>query len=379
LQLIASLNGSRLATWGFTAEAGLRGIKRYKINPLLDGRVCPFCRLVSQQEFDTEAARAKVIEALQVQDPNDLRTVQPWPKVTDALLKEYKSYSAKDFTARGWHIPPYHAGCRCICAPTGEETVRTAKPVLPMEQAIPAQTVTHDTLKEIGINASQEEINHWNRYLSLNPVAVLSKLSGMTPQEILEGKLGKGALQFLKNGDIGFKARGVMEGVRFATSTVLDPYTGTYYLTQSDFQTGNPQAASRFLARLFTSLVDIGTSAAAKQLVVSVAVGEAPVYVQLGFVPTQADWDVIRQTALGEMENGALVAMASSLSDEDRLLVEHLLQSKDPQSITALMDLDLSYQGETVGQAILKEAQGEFRLDLDNPAVVSYLKESFAA
>jgi 2'-5' RNA ligase len=28
LQLIASLNGSRLATWGFTAEAGLRGIKR---------------------------------------------------------------------------------------------------------------------------------------------------------------------------------------------------------------------------------------------------------------------------------------------------------------------------------------------------------------
>jgi hypothetical protein len=32
-----------------------------------------------------------------------------------------------------------------------------------------------------------------------------------------------------------------------------------------------------------------------------------------------------------------------------------------------------------VGQRILKEAQGEFRLDLDNPAVVNYLKESFAA
>jgi hypothetical protein len=380
LQLIASLNGSRLATWGFTAEAGLRGIQHYKINPLLDGRACPFCRLVSQQEFDTEAARQKVVEALQVQNPDDLKTVQPWPKQSEALLKNYRTYTAKDFTERGWHIPPYHAGCRCICAPTGEETVRVKKPAIgATQQTIPVQTVTADTLKELGISASQEEINHWNRYLNLNPVGILSKLSGMSPQEILEGKLGRGAIQFLKNGDIGLKARGVTDGIKFATSTVLDPYTGTYYLTQSDFQAGDAKGVGHFLANLFTSLVDIGTSAGAKQLVVSVAVGEAPQYVQLGFVPTQSDWDSIRKVALAEMDSGALQTMASSLSDEDRLLVQHLLESQDPDSVTALIDLDLSFEGETVGQKILKEVQGEFRLDLTDPAVVNYLKESFAA
>jgi hypothetical protein len=380
LQLIASLNGSRLATWGFTAEAEIRGIKRYKINPLLDGRVCPFCRLVSQHEFDTGNAREKILEALAVQNPDDLKTVQPWPKVTDAAMKEYKSYSAEDFTNRGWHIPPYHAGCRCICAPTGEQTIRVSKPgVPPMQQTIPVQTVTADTLKEIGINASQEEVDHWNRYLSLSPVGILSKLSGMTPQEILEGKLGRSALQFLKNGDIGFKARGVSNGIRFATSTVLDPYTGTYYLTQADFQTGDVKAARKFLGQLFTSLVDIGTSAAAKELVVSVAAGEAPGYVQLGFVPKQDDWDAIRKAALADMENGSLQDMAASLSEEDRLLLRHLLESNDPESIVALVDLDLSYEGETVGQRILNEVQGEFRLDLSNPNVLNYLKENFAA
>jgi hypothetical protein len=376
LQLIASLNGSRLATWGFTAEAQLRGTTRYRINPLLDGRVCPFCRLVSQKVFDVASARAKVVELLRVENPDDLKTLQPWPKVTPETMANYEQYSKEDFVNRSWNIPPFHAGCRCVLTHDEGEEVRPAKPKVNLGQPplpIPEQRITPDTLKEIGVAATQEQVDHWNRYLQLSPVAVLAKLSGLPAQDILQGKLGKAALRFLSDGTVGINAKGVATDLKYAVSTVLDPYTGTYYLTQAEFKAGNTEAAQRFLAHLFPALADIGVSTAAHSLVVAVAQGEAEQYVQLGFLPDQDTWDQIRQAALDQWEQ-----VSAPLRSEDRLLIQHLLESNDPASLTALVDLQLQIQGQSVGDWVLAEAQGQFSLDLGNTDTLNYLKENLA-
>lgn len=371
IQLISSLNASRLATWGFTAEAEIRNVQTYKITPVLDGRICAFCLLISGQEFSVKDAREKILECLQAQNPEDLKTIQPWPSVTKEALLEYRDYTEQDFVEAGLHIPPYHARCRCVLTTEESEAPRLEKPALPEHnQLLPEQIITLDTLKELGMNASQEQVDHWNSYVKLSPVAVLQSLSGKDPKDILKGVLGKKPIQFLKNGDIAMKSKGILDSVKYSVGTVLDPYTGTYYLSQAEFVAGNPQAAKQFVGRLMNSLIDVGVSTAAKSLVIYVAAGEAVNYIRLGFLPTQENWDTIRVDLLQEMKSGSLEEMADSLTEDQYRLIQHILQNRDPESLSVLVDLDLEFEGDSIGDILLKNVSGNFSLNLADEDLV---------
>lgn len=359
LQLIASLNASRLATWGFTAEAEVRGIKRYKLTAVLDGRICPFCRMMNGKEFEVSDARNKITEALSAQNPEDLKIIQPWPKQTQTAMEEYRNFSEADFVKKGLQIPPFHAGCRCVLT---MEEIPLEKPAV-QNSPLPEQTITQDTLKELKVTATEKDVDHWNRYVKLNPIQVLQSLSGKDPKQILESP-NKNSIQFLKNGDIGMNAVGIMDDVKYSVGTILDPYTGTYYLTHADFVLGDVDAGRQFLGRLFQSLETIGKSSAAKVLIVAVAAGEAASYVRLGFLPSQQQWDQIRQQALAEMKNGSLVQMAGSLSEDQLRLLENLLQDHDPSSAVVLVNLDVDYEGESIGDLIFQNVSGNFSLNL---------------
>jgi len=372
LRMIASLNSSRLATWGFTAEAEVLGMARYRLTAILDGRTSKFCRLINGKVFNVPDARRKVIEVLEVQDPNDLRVVQPWPKQTKAALAEFAQMSAEELTARGLHIPPYHPHCRTILraiqSSTGESTEIT--PTVPAE-AEAFHAVTADDLKELGIEATPEQVDQWNEHVGMTPVELLSKFSGLPPQEVMTKGQGVGAnpIRFEESGNIGFNVRGSSpQGIEFKLGALLDPFTGTYYLTRADLEAGNPKGELAFMKQMFSALIDMGLKSTATEVAVGVA-GNAAYYARLGFLPDELEWDSLRTHALTIAE-----PMLASLQPQDRLLVEHLLQDRSVNALSALVELPFTYEGVTIGEWLFGDAVGTWGLDLTDDLLVAQAK-----
>lgn len=372
LRMIASLNSSRLATWGFTAEAEVRGLARYRLTAVLDGRTSKFCRMINGKVFDVTDAREKVIEALNVQDPNDLRVVQPWPKQTREAMAQFATMGADELVARGLHIPPYHPYCRTLLRPVtssaGELGPEDVTPTIPAG-AETFQPVTLADLKELGVEATQEQLDLWNAHVGMSPVELLSKLSGVSPQEVMTDGVGANPIQFSDAG-IAMRARGEVSGVEFKLGALLDPFTGIYYLSYADLMAGTPKAEAKFLRRMFSALIDMGkASPTAEALAVGVA-GNAAYYAKMGFLPDEIEWDAIRQYALDALDT-TLQPMMASLAPADQELVRHLLQDRSVSALSALTDLPFMYEGKTIGEHILSTISGTWALDLTDEAMLS--------
>lgn len=111
LQLISSLHSSRLAAWGFTAEAEVLGISRYQLVAVLDNRTSDFCQMINGREFDVTDARQKLDEVLSAQDPEDLKILQPWPDQDSQSIADYQDMSEDELVGEGLMIPPFHPSC----------------------------------------------------------------------------------------------------------------------------------------------------------------------------------------------------------------------------------------------------------------------------
>lgn len=378
LRMIASLNSSRLATWGFTAEAEVLGAARYKLTAVLDGRTSKFCRMINGRVFDIPDARRKVIEALNVQDPEDLRVVQPWPKQTKADMLMYAEMSDEEFVERGWHIPPYHPFCRTLLkhVPSSEgEATEPPVATVPVESEV-FQAVTEADLRELGISATPEDVAQWNAHIGMTPVELLSKLTGVPPQEVMTKGQGVGdkPIRFDDAGNIGLRAAGEdTNGVEFKLGAILDPFTGIFYLTQADLLAGTPKAELAFLKNLFKELIGSASKTTATELAVGVA-GNAAYYAKLGFLPDDLEWDSIRLFAQTEVEKGTLKAVVEALAPEDQLLVKNLLNDHSPSALSALVELPFYYEGRSIGEWILSEVGGTWALDLTDDVLVNQAK-----
>jgi len=380
LRMIASLNSSRLATWGFTAEAEVLGMARYKLTAVLDGRTSKFCRMINGHIFDVPDARRKVIEALNVQDPNDLKTVQPWPKQTKEAMAEYAKMSPQDFVDRGLHIPPYHPHCRTLLRHVQSSAGKATEPPVP---TLPDDTevfhpITQADLKELGVEATPEEVAWWNSQIGMSPTELIAKLTGMPPQEILtKGKgIGANPIRFDEGGagNIGVRARGELpSGVEFAMGAILDPFTGIFYLSEAALEVGTPAAEISFLKNLFSEMINTGLRTSATEVAVGVA-GNAAYYAKLGFLPDDLEWETLRTHTLTELESGGLQEMFQSLAPLDQELVKHLLQDQSASALSALVDLPFTYEGRTFGEWMLEDAGGTWGLDLTDEAVVNQAK-----
>lgn len=117
MQTISALHTSRVSAYGFTAEAEATGVTKYEISAQLDNRVCPVCEEMDGQEFEVEDARASLDQILHVSDPEDLRTLQPWPSQSAHDVSEMALMTPDELVDRNWHVPPYHPDCRCLLVP----------------------------------------------------------------------------------------------------------------------------------------------------------------------------------------------------------------------------------------------------------------------
>ena len=159
MQLISSLHTSRLAVWGFAAEADLLGLTTYKLSAVLDGRTSAFCRAINGKVFKVDDARKSINEILSVQNPDDVKSLQPWPKQDKASMEKYAEMTPEELTAAGLHIPPFHPGCRTMLVRVGKAP-RTEKPSVPKErEKLPKVVSTKETFEELGLTVTDSVVS----------------------------------------------------------------------------------------------------------------------------------------------------------------------------------------------------------------------------
>ena len=377
IQLASSLNSSRLATWGFTSECEQLGRQTYRLTAVLDGRTSPFCRIIDGREFSVASASKQVLDSLMVQNPEDLKEVQPWPDQSKDAIAEYEQMSDDELIALGLNIPPFHPFCRTMCVSSDENEGETGPGLEGGENTGPLETVaaTPQDFQDVGISdVTEDELAHWNDYIGLNPQTALETMFG-GDLEALKAKLVDKALDILSGGSFGFRATGILEDGTFDLETVLDPFTRTVYLEGADL-TGDPEQAAQFMRRVFNGMIDTGMSAGMSALAVDVGDG-AYDYLQMGFLPKADDWEDFRQQSIDALQDGSLKDVFDSLNADDKDELLNILSNPDEHALNDLLAKDWQYDGQAVGEILLQDLHGQFVLDLTDDDAVAQAKEYF--
>lgn len=115
----ANLTTSRLSSYGFMYEANRQGATSYQISEILDKRTCPFCQGIHGKIFKLAPAKDRMESILRVQDPNELKTLAPFPPQKIADINAYADMSNAELQALGYDVPPFHPRCRGLLQKRG--------------------------------------------------------------------------------------------------------------------------------------------------------------------------------------------------------------------------------------------------------------------
>jgi hypothetical protein len=124
INFTSSLHTSRLASWGFLNECEFQGYVEYKISEMLDPRTCPICSRMHGRKFKVAPAKKKLDSWLSVTDPDQLKSIAPFPRQDSVSLALFDRLSNEDLVKRGWDTPPYHPRCRGILVKVSEKIER---------------------------------------------------------------------------------------------------------------------------------------------------------------------------------------------------------------------------------------------------------------
>ena len=116
----ANLTTSRLVSFGFLAEATKSGVDEYQINEVLDTKTCPVCQYMHGKTFRVQNEYGRLLQALSTSDPQELKTISPWPSQSKAGLKDLYDMDPGEMQGAGYGSPPFHPGCRGMLVQVGE-------------------------------------------------------------------------------------------------------------------------------------------------------------------------------------------------------------------------------------------------------------------
>lgn len=266
LEMTATLHAARLSGWGFVAEADLIGVTEYKLSAQLDNRTSEFCRLIHGRVFKVEDARPLLDTAVYSDNPDDLKTIHPWPKQTKTALGALSRMSDSEIVANRYHVPPFHPGCRTMMIAT-KTVSRITKPKQVDQDVVESDK---EDFNFVGVKVSDKQLGLWNDYIQVKPSTLLQAFTGKLLKDI--AGVGKGMLKITPKGYIhlvdGKKA------LRFSTGTgrmLTD-------MSNSDLVDNWPSMEST--VRMM----------GASTLETTVASGYAETLLGMGFVPAQSSW-----------------------------------------------------------------------------------------
>lgn len=123
----ANLTTSRMVTYGGLTELQDKGYRTFQLQAVLDSKTSKLCRRLHGRVFKVDVALSALIPILHTTDPDDLKSMAPFPKQNKDSLAQIERMSNKELQDIGIFIPPFHPSCRTIVVKTGE--VRVAEPV----------------------------------------------------------------------------------------------------------------------------------------------------------------------------------------------------------------------------------------------------------
>lgn len=347
LRLISGLHSSRIAVWGFTAEAEITGITEYKLTAVLDSRTSDFCRMINGKTFKVEDARRSIVQILESDNPDDVRILQPWPKQTKAALEEFRTLSAEELTARGLHIPPFHPGCRTVLVTVKQaQKLRVERPAFTPETKLTEYLATSDDFQALGVSLDEAQVEHWNRFLRVNPVSLLSRLSGLSGNDLMSGVRGKAyaPISITHDGDVRLRFK-LPEYSNASVSTVYEPLSGTLFVEYLSFAKGySATAAAVAVERLLLAVKETSVELGASNAVMEVSGTFALPLAQRGVAPVSEDWFSV-SGKLKSLVEGDLSSMFALLTSSERQAVLDLLKSHDPKALVALANMRLTAEG----------------------------------
>lgn len=186
LQMVSALHTSRVSAVGFVAEAETLGVSEYAISEQLDNRICPICFEMHGKRFRVADARATLDTVFAVDSPDDLKSIQPWPKQDKASVSRFKKLDDDQLVLNNWHIPPFHPGCRGLLVHVNDVPVLTQ---LPSTQAAyekePEYLQTAADFAAYGTKATLDDIGAWNTWVGMPVKDYLAAVTGKNPFQIL--------------------------------------------------------------------------------------------------------------------------------------------------------------------------------------------------
>lgn len=371
--ITSSLHTSRLSAYGFTAEADATGQTTYQINEVLDKRTCPVCEVMHGMQFSVEDAKALLDVVVRTQNPEELKSLQPWPSQSKAGITKLKGMKQAEIIAMGWHIPPFHPRCRGLLGRVGRVGPHPSSPEA-QKPPTEAYKPSVEDFKAVGITAKPEQLDMWMEMMGMSPAEVLASLVGENEGELLEALVGGLSLAKTK-GMIGLKKLAITDGEIAITmnskafGSTEDIYQSLKfmeaeqqtYLSVLELAAADQGAGlvKKYMKNLVALSNDLGMKSIGLQAGLDVG-GYA--WAKYGFAPDVLEWDALKKVIAAKVESENILLGKSALQVK---AYKSIMQSTNPESLFALSDIP------ELGKEILLGTTWAGKLDLTNPEAMT--------
>ncbi len=355
----SSLHTSRLASWGFTIEAEVTGVTSYKVSEQLDSRTCLVCREMHGKVFPVAPTKIQLERQLSVDDPNDLKSMAPWPKQDAASINRLRNMNTSELMGAGYATPPYHPLCRGVLVPssTASDVAAVSPPPAANDpvsfaeiRKVKDSISIKDSLEPDEIEAAWPEL-----FGTVRPEAVASSLSTMsktvgTPVRMSLSQIGT------KNPVASFGGKDGQFDMR-RTITIGDDGKKIVkhdFLSLAKDQQGQGIGKS-LLGEQMALYEQMGVSRV--DMFANIDVG-GYAWPRYGFTPDANDWGILKRAAKSNLNK------IDDIAPDVRSAVEELLKSDDPKTAWMLADLEVKTGGTTLGKRLMTRTAYTANLDL---------------
>jgi len=341
LNIVSSLHTSRVSAYGFTAEAFALGIKDYQLSEQLDGRTCPVCRALHGKKFPVGEARQTLDIVTRVTDPDDLKSLQPWPGQTKADVVKLRAMSNDDLIQANWHIPPFHPRCRGMLVRSGKA------PTLAQLDAGYVDTryeATKEDFKAMRVYLNEAQIKYWNEHVGMAPAEMVARLTGRPLDEFLAGLMDAGkpkefagiySVTVNKNITVKLAKEGFGSANKFDQSVKILPQSKSLYLESVDLHEEDQAGgiAKKYMREFYALAKDMGLKKL--ELYAGLDVG-GYAWAKYGFVPDLKSWEALKRDIAARYK---AVDYGTTLSAVEQKAYAVIMASEDPKNIFLLADI----------------------------------------
>lgn len=175
--IAGNLTTSRLVSYGFLAEANMRGVAYYQLQAILDNRTSEVCQRLHGRTFKVEESFQFTEKVLGITEPEQLKMMAPFVKSTKASLHALENLSNEELQSRGIMVPPFHPNCRTLCVRVGEAEIEDA------EYTPTTITEYNDSLSIPSFEGKEVVFSDWAKKVS-------PKLKDVAPVEFYQSSEG---------------------------------------------------------------------------------------------------------------------------------------------------------------------------------------------